>query len=282
MSSNAAAAVVWRVNVPQVACAHEFVMRGILAMAALHIAHFKPEKRDFYVEQAMIHHQLALPVATAMLSNVNEDNCTALYIFSAMALFYVMASPRKDSDFLIVGDADVSSWVYLLRGTRSISEVAREVIQNGPLAPMFSAGARRAQLRNSAGPYEDFYNLRELQRYVKASANNPDDAAAYSEAIDELRKTLSDLFTVSPTEYELTDLFIWPYRVSDHYLSLLTRREQLALIIYAYFCIPMKHLGSHWWIQGWAVHLIRRIHALLGPENRLWIRTVVEEVGWVP
>ncbi|KAM3086482.1 hypothetical protein ACMFMG_000613 [Clarireedia jacksonii] len=282
MSSNAATSVVWRVNVPQVAYAHEFVMRGILAIAALHIAHFKPEKREFYVEQAMIHHQLALPVATAMLPNINEDNCTALYTFSTMALLHAMASPRKDSDFFIVDDTDVSSWVYLLRGLRSISEISYEVIRNGPLAPMFSAGARRAELRENVGPYEDYYNLDQLQRYVKASTDNPDDTVAYMEAIDELRKSLSVLFSVGPAEFELSDLFMWPYKVSDHYLSLLRRREQLSLIIYAYFCIPMKRLDSYWWVQGWAVHLIRKIYALLSPENRIWIRSVIEEVGWIP
>jgi hypothetical protein len=282
LSSGAAASVVWRLNVPQIAYSHEFVMRGILAMAALHIAHFKPEKRVFYVEQAMIHHQLALPVATAMLSNVNEDNCTALYLFSSMALLHALASPRKDSDFLIVDDADVSSWVYLLRGLRSISDVAWQFIQNGPLAPIFSAGARRAELRNNPGPYDDFYNLNELQQYIKASSDNLDDTATYMEAIDELRKSLLVLFTVGPAEYEVSDLFIWPYKVPDRYLSLLTQRDQFALIIYAYFCIPMKRLDSHWWIQGWAIHLIRQIYSLLNQENRLWIRSVIEEVGWVP
>ncbi|PQE20707.1 C6 zinc finger protein [Rutstroemia sp. NJR-2017a BBW] len=282
LSSGAAASVVWRLNVPQIAYSHEFVMRGILAMAALHIAHFKPEKRVFYVEQAMIHYQLALPVATALLSNITEDNCTALYVFSSMALLHALASPRKDSDFLIVDDTDVSSWVYLLRGLRSISDVSYEIIQNGPLAPMFSAGARRAQLRENPGPYEDFYNLNQLQQYVKASSGDPEDTESYMQAIDELRKSLSVLFTVGPAEYEVTDLFIWPYKVPGRYLSLLRRREQLALIVYAYFCIPMKRLDSHWWIQGWAIHLIRQIYALLNPENRLWIQGVIEEVGWVP
>lgn len=47
----------WRINVPQLGFQNDFVMRGILALSALHMARYKPEKRDFYMSQAIMQHQ---------------------------------------------------------------------------------------------------------------------------------------------------------------------------------------------------------------------------------
>lgn len=52
--------IAWRINVPQVGFSYDFAMRGILALSALHMAHYKPEKRDFYIAQAMAQHQVSI------------------------------------------------------------------------------------------------------------------------------------------------------------------------------------------------------------------------------
>lgn len=72
--------IAWRINVPQVGFAYEFVMRGILALSALHMAHFQPERRDFYIQQAMLQHQTGLRAATEILPTVTEENCTGVRI----------------------------------------------------------------------------------------------------------------------------------------------------------------------------------------------------------
>lgn len=63
---------------PQIGFAYEFVMRGILAQSALHMAYYKPLKRDFYISLAMFHHQSGLREATEVLANVTEENCTSV------------------------------------------------------------------------------------------------------------------------------------------------------------------------------------------------------------
>lgn len=281
LASSPAHSALWRVNVPQLAYSHEFVMRGLMSVSALHIAYYKPEKRDFYLEKAVFHHQKALSTAIAMMADVNDENCTSLYIFTAITLLYSIGSPRKPLDFLIVSENDVSDWVSLLRGVRAITDHAKDIIYKGSLSPMFSAGERRDQLRNDQvnPPNQDLINL---ANFLSSSTADPHDLEAYMDSITELQKSFTVLSNRGRDSFEPTDMFIWPYRVPDHYLLLLRQRTAGALTIFAYFAVLLKYLDSHWWMKGWSEYLIAQIYGLLDEEHRLWIRGPIEEIGWVP
>ncbi|CAD6441714.1 dc7210a3-4701-4f3c-bfb1-19806323dcef [Sclerotinia trifoliorum] len=280
--SNPSLATLWRINIPQLACSHEIVMRGILSIAALHIAYYKPEKRDFYVSTAVSHHQNALASAITMMDDVNDDNCTALHIFTSITLIYSLASPRKSLDLIMVGENDVSDWVTLLKGVRAIADHAHEKIYQGSLRPMFSAGARRDKLRRESSSYPPNQYLVNLSEFLTASISDPHDLETYIESINELQKSYAVLLKVGRDNFESADLFIWPYRVSDHYTSLLRQRTAPALVVYAYFAVLMKCLDAHWWMKGWSEYLIAQIYGLLDAEHRVWIRGAIEEIGWVP
>ena len=101
----------WRINVPQLALSFDFVMRGILALSALHLAYYKPERREFYLNQAMAQHQTGLREATYLLRNVTAENCTPVYIFTAMTCMFTLASPRKEDDFLVIGEGGIAEWL---------------------------------------------------------------------------------------------------------------------------------------------------------------------------
>ena len=57
---------------------------------------------------------------------------------------------------------------------------------------------------------------------------------------------------------------------------------QEAVVIFAHFSILLKHHESHWWLQGWAEHLISRAYEILDDEHRSWIEWPMREVGWMP
>ena len=80
---------------------NDYVMRGILAISALHLAYFRPLRREFYLAQAVAQHEAGLHQATGILSNITEHNCNALYIFTAISCIYTLASPRLPGDLLV-------------------------------------------------------------------------------------------------------------------------------------------------------------------------------------
>jgi hypothetical protein len=70
--------VLWRINVAQLGFQNDFVMRGILALSALHLARFRPERRDFYMSQALTQHQAGLRMTTGLLASITKENCSAV------------------------------------------------------------------------------------------------------------------------------------------------------------------------------------------------------------
>ena len=261
-------------------------MRGILALSALHLARYRPEKKDFYTAQAMQHHQIGLRQATTVLTSLNQENCTGVYIFSALTLFFSVATPRKPSDFLLISENGIADWLALVKGTNFIIVTMKETLMSSSLGPMFTAGKRRIRLREAyvaeASPDEN--PLAELTSLVLRSIIDGQDIEVYLQAIELLRQPLIAFTTQDKSSpyFEAADAFVWVFLLSDRYLELLRQRTQESLCIFAYFCVVLRRVDSCWWLEGWAMHLIAKIHRLLDEEHRLWIRWAVEEIGWIP
>ncbi|KKY20973.1 putative c6 transcription [Diplodia seriata] len=319
VSQNADLRTLWRVEVPRLAFQHDFVMRAILAVSAAHMAHWKPDRADFYLARAVAHHKIGLRGPTSILPHVTEDNCSALYIFSALTAILSLAMPRRPEDILFVsGDGDdgghVAEWLFLLRGIASIVFSSSDWLLNGSIGPMLHrvkvpafdpAVLRAAGAANPDGfkaeplptstparpPEHD--QLLELRRFLERdlalrnSSSSADDhdsemGAVVCAALDELMRSYTYIFNLGPGDCHLRSIFSWPCAVSNDYLAALTAHAPHALLVFAYYSVLLHRLDSFWWIKGWGTHLIERIYHLIAPIYRQWVRWPIEEIGWVP
>jgi hypothetical protein len=187
LSTDPVLKTLWRINVPQLGLAYEFVMHGILAFSALHLAHYSSMptssfgRKAHYIALAASHHQEGLRMTTALLPHVNTENCSALYIFTALSSLFAIANsrlcystpglvsgspsastsvdidpalspaapvPTPHNDLLLFGADGIPDWLILFRGTRSVVEASQAALLVGVLGPMFAAGARRSRLRD--------------------------------------------------------------------------------------------------------------------------------------
>jgi len=274
----------WKINVPKIGFRYEFVMRGILSLSALHLARYQPEKRDIYLSQAMHHHDFGLRIATSVLSNANEDNASAVYIFSALTLFFTLASPRKQSDFLLVGESGIADWMMLVKGASFIYNSLHDSLLRGSLAPMFILGHRRNELRRESLANIPLQEdpLHDLAQLIQKTTSNQRSKQVYISATELLHSSFTFAYQQGIPGFEAGDVFVWVFRVDDDYLQLLHRHEQEALVIFAFFCVVLHRLESQWWAEGWGVHLISNIYNLLDEEHKLWVRWPVEQIGWIP
>jgi hypothetical protein len=74
----------------------------------------------------------------------------------------------------------------------------------------------------------------------------------------------------------------WLFQVPEDYLKLLRDVDYEAMCVFAFFTLLLKDIEKFWWIEGWSLHLMKRIYYLLGEEYRLIIRWPIAELGWVP
>lgn len=105
----------------------------------------------------------------------------------------------------------------------------------------------------------------------------------YVRAIAELKTSFSQAEACgNTTQYEMADAFIWVFLMAEDLLPLLRAPTQEAMAIFAFFCVLLKKLDGHWWMQGWGGHLIAHAYDLLDDEGRLLIHWAVQEIGWIP
>jgi hypothetical protein len=115
---------------PSVAFRFEFVLRAILALAALHLDHLQSQRQDSTIDYTAIaasHINDALPAYQSAVHGVTQESCTALLMFSSLLTVYVLAVSRngmspshRESELvehkLDVPSFDLVSWIRLVNG----------------------------------------------------------------------------------------------------------------------------------------------------------------------
>ncbi|KAL1989058.1 hypothetical protein VTN96DRAFT_5821 [Rasamsonia emersonii] len=281
LSRHPALQTVWRVRAPQIGFSSDFVLRGILAIAALHIAHLRPLDKEIYVSQAQVHHEAALQTVAPILPAVMDENCTALLLFSSLTCFFSCARPRKPGDLLLVEGGQLSEWLVFFRATRTILHYDNAALRQGPMAPMFINGDRSVQLREARASEGQIY-VRELKQLIQEDVEDPAEVAIYFAALDELSKSFGVVMDPEGGRCEPSDVFVWLMQVSDEFLARLRESRPVALVVFAYFCVIIRRLEWAWWLSGCSVHLMAGLYQLLDNKYRVWLQWPMEQIGWVP
>ncbi|KAL5320072.1 hypothetical protein ACEPPN_013132 [Leptodophora sp. 'Broadleaf-Isolate-01'] len=280
LSTNPIIQAMWGIRTPQIAFSNEFVMRGILAVSALHLARLRPERSKVYVPYSLQQYQAALQEAATILPEVTAENCTALQLSAVLTLIYTFGSPQKPPYFVDVGGSRAPEWLSLFRGIKAIAESSSDTLFSGPLAPLFQAGKEREKLRETfTGGIE---HLGELRHVILDTVSDDSKAQTYMCTIDGLEKSFAVMHSWPAGTCEMTDVFVWLFDLSEEYLELLKEWTQESLAIFAYLSVLFQRIECYWWMEGWSVHLISQLYPLLDEEHRLWIRWPIEQIGWIP
>ncbi|CAK7212610.1 hypothetical protein SCUCBS95973_001522 [Sporothrix curviconia] len=213
---------VWRLNVPQEGFRHDFVLRSVFALSALHMAAFaaNPADKARYLQVARAEHGAALREFVTALSRASADNCSALYISAVMTFMYAWAAPRQPGDIFLVGKSPpetggnedsggdghastVADWFPLVRGLRSITDAWLAEILRGPFGIVMRLGheslgggrpAHEDRIKSAAwqstAEHAQFEYLRRV--VLKAATADPDpheNPAVYATSLDTLERS---------------------------------------------------------------------------------------------
>lgn len=214
----------------------------------------------------------------------HSDPSTAekLFLFSVLTIYFALACPRKGDGALLVGESGYPEWMFLLQGTRAFIRILGSRI-DGPMAPLFNHGAdrwlaREPNVEPASRVHEHLDSMRSLIALRQADL---DLRSTYYKGIDELAKSFSVFDGVGGGRCDMTDAFVWIFEVADDLLPLLREPTQEAVAIFAFFTVLLKRLERHWWLRGWADHLIAKSYNLLDEEHRLWVQWPLQEIGYV-
>lgn len=253
----------WRTTIPRIASQNQFLMHGLLACAALHLASQNSSRRREYTVTASLHQGEAMRLFRLAVAKPTKENCDAVLIFSYILVICSFASEREDEQLFLVDSTSANvlpTWLYLLRtGCSTLCDVWDE-LASGPVKALAMAWEL------PISPSADF-DTEDLIKYLLSAAGDssyeeiwPDSVCMiYKDSAMELANALSHAKFLGDTFSTWDALRTWPIRVSNEYMKLLADGHPGALILLAHYCILLKNVESHWYFEGRATRLLKTI-----------------------
>lgn len=171
--------------IPKQALEHGFLMHGILAISALHLAHPKSgEDQKDYIRVATAHHNEGLAMYRSELQNITTFNYSACIAFSNITMMcsFALSRPPKPTKSLSVVH-DLGQIFLLAKGWHEIVQVAERLddIQPMNVTPM---------IKESSEIYGDMRlavdRLRELNSTI-GQVEGHQNTELYNSVIDSLK-----------------------------------------------------------------------------------------------
>ncbi|PKY00601.1 C6 zinc finger domain protein [Aspergillus campestris IBT 28561] len=274
LSRNTRTESIWRFRVPEEALSHTFLMHGILALSALHIARTRDDQRhESYVRTAVAHQHQALTFFRQLLNNITEDNAKAMFSFAGIVVVYTFGFPQTPDP------ADPWSCVD---GLLQVLLLARGV----------------QQLLNQATSWIRSTDWDELLQFDPYDPSPPDDARA---VIQRLSKLNRDCGAQDPTHsislYEnvienLADMMAavssgltsvpvaarWAIKLRPEFVDLAREHRPFPLVILVHYCAVLHRLKYDWCFDQWDERVPKAIWKILDDSWRVHIREPMTEI----
>jgi hypothetical protein len=246
---------VWQEHIPKEATKHPFLMHGVLALAALHIACTKPTQAVHYASLCDKHQASALASYRQILTHITDDVVDALFALatilsiSSVARATLRASQMEGQQYISV--ESICELLFLTRGVREVKEATGELVNKGPFSVVLFGHDVSADVQVTMSPGL-MGVFRELERMIHDHCIEPDQRKHCSEALAYLR----DVYESVLAKYSLGDLEMgvvwrWTAMLSYDFIKLVQAEYPPALIITAYFTVAAMMLRDTWSISNW-------------------------------
>ncbi|KAI3536079.1 C6 zinc finger domain-containing protein [Colletotrichum filicis] len=262
-------------TIPHLAQDYPFLMRGILAEAAIHLSWLHPGRKSHYAPLASNHHRLGLPDFRAALQTIDTDNCDALMAYSKGLVWCAFAWHESFSaDVQAVSTVGTISWLpqwfNLLRGSYLIVESCRRWSTNCLYA-----------LPPQLDDMTEFFNSTDGCKISALRIRLT--YKTYSPAYEALLSTLQYSFALASMRHHNTPLRNainnWMGALPNDYISLLQKEEPWALVLLAHFCILIHRSETRWFMKGHGSQLLQSTIGRLDNQWKDFVQWPLEEIG---
>lgn len=268
---------IWRDYIPQQAVKHPFLMHGILALAALHLAYLRPDSSVEHLQRCDKHQTIALEKFRSILSlPVDPQLADARFALAATLSVSSMARSCVGKDSVSLDMNTIAELFILTKGVRDMLHMSYEHINTGPMAVLLQI--RNPELTEGILPPSVSACFEAVQHMLVTSDMDPNALQHCQTALLELRKVyLSITYILRTGNVELGDVSRWQVVVSMEYITLVQARNPPALIVLAHYAVAMTTVHAAWYTQDWAEYALRGISLALDATMQQWLRWPMEQ-----
>ncbi|CAI7595894.1 unnamed protein product [Penicillium glandicola] len=268
---------IWRKYVPEEALSHPFLMHGILALSALHLARTGPDtRRASYLNRAVAHQNQALALFRELLGDVKESNAKAMFAFAGIVVIYTFAFPHTPD----VQDPwscidDLYQVLILTRGVHEVIYAPRDFrsyLEDSSFGPILKVEEVRGLLPEDATAM--LKQLREANEFCWVRDANHE-MQVYEEAIANLEEMLTWCYGGMTAS---TIAGRWAIRLKPRFMELLRERDPLALVMLAHYGVLLMSLKHRWCFDEWCVRVSKAVWAILDDQWRPLVHWAMKEI----
>ncbi|KAI8721726.1 Zn(2)-C6 fungal-type domain-containing protein [Fusarium sp. LHS14.1] len=265
-----------------------YFMNELLAFSALHLSSLQhsPALKTAYLLQATELQTRSLASFHAVIADIRDDNCTALFCFSLMIGIHTLYNAAcKKSHF----SEHIDGFIQFLEVHRGVSTIAlqkRDIISSSEISPIaemmeiFITAQRQPETMPNTPALNSPVDCNRLQDLITISREKLGPVAFSSclEAVQSLRQ-LCDR-SVRLGKPNSTYMFLnWAHEITSDYTDLLKQRSPEALIILAHWAW-LLHQESEFWAYGSAGRdLIEAIAEHLGSYWARWLSKLTDALN---
>ncbi|KAJ5106459.1 hypothetical protein N7456_003134 [Penicillium angulare] len=252
---------VWEIHVLQEGLKEPFLMHGVLALSALHLASLRQDnRRVMWLDLAIAHKNTALSMFSAQLQNIDLSNPKAMMTFASLAFAFSLASVLN-----VGGEEDgpslssLTDVFHMARGVQAVMGTKQDFIRESNFAPLLSTARPDANI-----PMDTLDALDQLEQLLVqcGQADTGFGAPYYIKEIDSMRGLLPFTYD-QPTS--MTMAGGWAIRLSQEYLEDLQSQKPLALVVLAHYCVFLHAARENWCISSWGRRVFLDIREHLDP-----------------
>ena len=287
---------IWHEIIPGIALNHHFLMHGILAFSALHLAYLYPDQSSTFIMRATLHHTVAITTFREQLMNMSRDNCLAAFAFSSLLSLYSFASLKSSNIAMLTEGNEIVEWFTLAKGVYSATKDHLGDILNSPLYPLLSIDVQSFASPGKTGDNEvdkhidSLYWLAETEEVdhqllrdpapgyplttlaFDSPDYNPESILeTYKFSVRHLQRCFYTAYRRRDKMCEVSNVLLWAAIVPRSFVDLIAQRQPKALVIVAYYCVLLNQLEDSWWMEGCAHSLLRFIDDCLPEQWKYWL-----------
>ncbi|KAF7714731.1 Sterol uptake control protein 2 [Penicillium ucsense] len=265
LSRNESTDRVWRNAVPEEALSHPFLMHGILALSALHLARTGPDpsRKTAFLNRAVTHQNQSLALFRELLSDIRESNAKAMFAFASVVVVYTFGFPHTP-DAQDPGSCieDLYQVLFLARGVQQVIRSPAEYLSHTNFAPILQIEEIQTELPDDANAtINDLHEANE----VCGAQNRAHETEVYTAAIDNVAEMLRWVYGGMTSNVVAGR---WAIKLPSRFMELLREREPMALVLLAHFALLLHYLKHRWCFEDWCGRLAKAVWRLLDHEWR--------------
>ncbi|RDW83519.1 hypothetical protein BP5796_05010 [Coleophoma crateriformis] len=270
---------IWQQVVPRIAFTHHFLLHGILAFSALHLACSQPDRKTLLYTEASAHHNIGLGMFRNAISDITPQNCDACFTFSAINAAYAWASSDQTgnlffSDTLVPEEHSNLEWASLLRGVYTLLKAAGGWMASGSMTLILQPRYMEPGSAKAADP-EVGARLTALSQLWDSPTEklNVSDVEVLNETLALLIEACG-LVALSSIDRQIDMILVvygWPIKVPEAFFAMVKGQKPEALVLLAHYSLLLNRVDHLWYMHGMSRSLLRTIHRKIGKEWESWI-----------